>query len=48
MNNEDTFDEDEVLLEDDVEALRKKLSELSENREIKQTKAFFKQQKEMQ
>ena len=35
------IDEEEVLLDDDVEALRKKLLELSEQGEIKQTKAFL-------
>ena len=35
------IDEEIVLLDDDVEALRKKLLELSEQGEIKQTKAFL-------
>ena len=42
---EETFDEEEVLLDDDVEALRKKLLELSEQGEIKTTKAFLSNKK---
>ena len=39
------IDEDEALLDDDVEALRKRLLELSEQGEIKTTKAFLNNKK---
>ena len=39
------IDEEEVLLDDDVEALRKKLLELSDQGEIKTTKAFLNNKK---
>ena len=39
------IDEDEVLLDDDVEALRKRLLELSDAGEIKTTKAFLNNKK---
>ena len=45
QNENETFDEDEVLSEDDVEELRKKLIELSEAGEIKQTKTFLNNKK---
>ena len=46
QNNEnETFDENEVLFEDDVEQLRKRLLELSEAGETKQTKAFLNNKK---
>ena len=46
QNNENnTFDEDEVLFEDDVEELRKKLLVLSEAGEMKQTKTFLNNKK---
>ena len=38
---ETTFDEEEVFLDDDVEALRKKFLELTEQGEIKHTKTFL-------
>ena len=41
----DTIDEDEVLLDEDVEALRKRLLDLSEAGEIKTTKAFLNNKK---
>ena len=46
QNNEnETFDEDEVLFEDDVEQLQKKLLELSMAGEIKHTKTFLNNKK---
>ena len=39
-NHEEFSDADDVLFEDDVEELQKKLIELSESGEIKQTKNF--------
>ena len=45
QNENETFDEDEVLFEDDVEELRKKLLELSEAGEIKQKKTFLNNKK---
>ena len=45
VNQENNIDEDEVLLDDDVEALRKRLLELSEQGEIKTTKAFLNNKK---
>ena len=44
-DNSETFDEDEVLFEDDVEELQKKLLELSDAGEIKQTKTFLNKKK---
>ena len=41
VNPENNLDEDEVMFEDDVEELRKKLLLLSEQGEIKHTKAFL-------
>ena len=41
VNPDEHIDEEEVLLDDDVEALRKKLLELVEQGEIKQIKAFL-------
>ena len=40
-NKEEFSDVEDVLFESDVEELRKKLSELSEAGEIKQTKTFL-------
>ena len=45
QNESETFDEGEVLFEDDVEELRKKLIELSEAGEIRQTKTFLNNKK---
>ena len=42
---EEHIDEEDVLLDDDVEALRKKLLELSKQGEIKTTKAFLNNKK---
>ena len=44
-NHEEFSDVDDVLLDDDVEELRKKLLEFSEGGEIKQTKAFLNNKK---
>ena len=43
--HEEFSDMHDVLLEDDVEALRKELLDLSENGEMKQTKAFLNNKK---
>ena len=43
--NASNLDEDEVMFEDDVEELRKKLMLLSEQGEIKHTKAFLSNKK---
>ena len=45
VNNEAHLDEEEVLLDDDVEALQKRLLDLSEQGEIKTTKAFLSNKK---
>ena len=45
VNPENVIDEDEALLDDDVEALRKRLLDLSEAGEIKTTKAFLNNKK---
>ena len=45
VNQENNIDEEEALLDDDVEALRKRLLELSEQGEIKTTKAFLNNKK---
>ena len=39
-DSNETFDDDEVLFEDDVEELQKKILEYFEAGEIKQTKTF--------
>ena len=44
-DSEAHLDEEEVLLDDDVEALRKRLLELLEQGEIKSTKAFLSNKK---
>ena len=45
INPENNIDEEEALLDDDVEALRKRLLDLSEAGEIKTTKAFLNNKK---
>ena len=45
INPENNLDEEEVLLDDDVEALRKRLLDLSEQGEKKPTKAFLSNKK---
>ena len=45
VNPENNIDEEEVLFDDDVEAMRKRLLDLSEQGEIKTTKAFLSNKK---